>query len=222
MTVVERIQRLVSSGKISAEEGDRLLLANADAPTRVPWWNPFHRFGGGPAALVGLLTAALAVATSRLGVRFDGFLDLHVAPVAPALRTALVDQAVAWCLPAFVFWSYALVFDRRARWIDFLGMTGLSRAALVAVAPFIALLTRGMKLPTPGSTPSPMLAVVALVALTALVAYLTLLYQGFKHATGFHGRRLTLGFAAMALLCEVLSKLALLAFAYASHPTAVR
>ena len=81
-TPADRIGNLVSSGKISAAEGERLLLAiTPSARARSPWqaiFNPFERFGGERAAVVGVVVCALSLGVGRLGAHFNGFMDVHL------------------------------------------------------------------------------------------------------------------------------------------------
>lgn len=93
-TVSERIRALVGNGKLSSAEGERLLGVSGEPVEHMSPWNLFHRFGGGRAALVGLASAAAGIALTRFGVRYDGFLDLHIVPTASPLRTALLEQAL--------------------------------------------------------------------------------------------------------------------------------
>ncbi len=117
MTPADRVRRLIESGSVAPEEGERLLAAMAERPASSPLLNPFERFGGGKAATIGAVisAASIAVATS-LGVRFDGLLDLHFNRAAPpSLRIAIADQIAAWVVPALGFWAYARAFSRHVR-----------------------------------------------------------------------------------------------------------
>lgn len=211
MTFARRVRRLVQSGKVGPEEGESLLAALAERPARSPFWilvNPFDRFGGGPAAGAGLFISVCSLLVARLGVRFDGFLDLHVARWhVPSLGTSLLEQAVAWPLGALLFWSYAQAVTRHVRFLDFIGMCGLARLPLLVAAIPIALLS-----PHTARVPAkltPGLLAVSLVALPCVVWHLTLLYQGFKNASGIRGVKLTGAFVFLVILAELLSKAAL-------------
>ena len=94
MTPVERVRSLVQAGKVAPEEGERLIAALAQQPRRSPVWlliNPFDRFGGGVAATLGVLVCVLSLWTTRLGLHFDGFLDLHA-----SRRTCRLWQSPSW------------------------------------------------------------------------------------------------------------------------------
>ncbi|WP_437624915.1 YIP1 family protein [Sorangium sp. So ce1151] len=206
----ERVRALVRDNVIKPAEGERLLATMAPRPPRRGWrlaLDPFERFGGGVAAAAGLALAGLSVAITRLGVRFDGFLDLHATPDAIPIRTALLEQVVAWPLPALLFWAYARLLRRRVRLIDFLGVTGLARAPLALAALALALLAP--EAPAGAPTLTPGLAALAVAATLCLAWFLTLLYQAFRNASGLRGAALIAGFIGLVLASEILSKVAL-------------
>jgi len=119
----------------------------------------------------------------------------------------VLEQVLAISLPALVFWAYTLLFERRARLVDFLGMTGLARLPLLLVGPPLAWLMAPHAIDPHGKLhASPSLLLILVVGMLALAAHLGLLFQGFKNASGLRGARLGAGFAALVLLCEVASK----------------
>ncbi|WP_438018821.1 YIP1 family protein [Sorangium sp. So ce315] len=207
----ERVRALVRDNVIKPAEGERLLATMSPRPARSGWrlaLDPFERFGGGVAAAAGLAVAALSVAITRLGVRFDGFLDVHATPAAVPLGTALLEQALAWPLPALLFWAYARLLRRRVRIIDFVGVTGLSRAPLLLAGLALGLLAPEAPV---GAVPrlTPGLAAFAVAAMLCLVWFLALLYQAFKNASGLRGAALIAGFIGLVTASEILSKVAL-------------
>jgi hypothetical protein len=211
MTPAQRVRRRVESGSMTAEEGARLLAAMREAPPPsrlATLLDPFERFGGGTAVLLGALIGIASIAAEQLGIRFDGFLDFHLAPGRePALRTAVADQLVGWILPAFGFWAYARALGRRVRAIDFLGMVGLARLPILLGALLVLPLA-------PSSPPSPMqltpaLAVIVVIGLIAATANVTLLYKGFRNASGLTGTRLVAGFVGLVIVLELISRVAL-------------
>ncbi|WP_437336854.1 YIP1 family protein [Sorangium sp. So ce394] len=211
ITPDERVRALVRDHVIEPAEGERLLATMSPRPPRTGWrlaLDPFERFGGEVAAVAGLAVAALSVAITRLGVRFDGFLDLHMAPEVVPTTTALLEQVVVWPLPALLFWAYARLLRCRVRFVDFLGVTGLSRAPLALAAVVLGLLA-----PAPpaagGPALTPAVAAFAVLAALCLAWFLTLLTQGFKNASGLRGAPLIAGLIALVLVSEIVSKVAL-------------
>ncbi|AUX19766.1 hypothetical protein SOCEGT47_002180 [Sorangium cellulosum] len=206
----ERVRALVRDKVINPAEGERLL---ATMTPRAPQrglrlaLDPFERFGGGVAAAAGLAVAALSVAITRLGVRFDGFLDLHTAPHVAPYATAIAEQVLVWPLPALLFFAYARLLGRRVRLIDFLGGTGLSRAPLALAGLVLGLMAP--ELPPGVPTLTPELAVFAVVAALCLAWFLALLYHAFKSASGLRGPALIAGFIGLVLASEIASKVAL-------------
>jgi hypothetical protein len=211
VTPADRVRRLVASGDVGPEEGARLLSALQEVKQRSPLatlLDPFERFGGGVAAVAGLALALAGFGVSRLGVRFDGFLDMHVSrTVVPSLQVALVDQLASWLVPALCFWAYARVLSRSVRLVDFVGMVGLARVPVVVSAVLNVLLLRMVTVDASRFTPG--LLLVAVVGLVFLALHLTLLYRGFKNASGLSGAKLVGGFIGVGLAAEVLSKLVL-------------
>ncbi|WP_437578985.1 YIP1 family protein [Sorangium sp. So ce887] len=206
----ERVRALVRDRVIKPAEGERLLATLSPRPPRTGWrlaLDPFERFGGEAAAVAGLAVAALSVAVTRLGVRFDGFLDLHTAPQVIPYTTALLEQVVVWPLPALLFWAYARLLRCRVRIVDFFGVIGLSRAPLALAAIALGLLAPEPPAGAPRLTPE--LAVSAVLATLCLVWFLTLLTQGFKNASGLRGARLIAGLIGLVLVSEIVSKVAL-------------
>ncbi|MBC8069156.1 MAG: hypothetical protein IAG13_12550 [Deltaproteobacteria bacterium] len=170
--------------------------------------DPFERFGGGTAVVFGAVISIASIAASRLGIRFDGFLDFHVSPShTPALWTSVADQLVGWLLPAACFWAYARVLNRHVRAIDFLGMAGLARLPILIGALATFPLTPP-SLPIPTELTTRMLVVLP-IALACGAANITLLYKGFKNAAGLTGTRLVGGFVGLVVFVEVLSHVAL-------------
>jgi hypothetical protein len=129
--------------------------------------------------------------------------------VVPTIGVALFDQLVAWLLPAAVFFAYARVFSRHARIVDFIGMVGLARVPVLLSSLVTGLLLRDAVADPFRMTPG--LLLVAASGLLFLGLHITLLYTGFKNASGLTGARLVGGFIGMCITAEVLSKLALFA-----------
>src|SRR6185295_358034 len=124
-TPSDRVRALAREGKVDEAQAARLLGAmDGTPPARrsavALLWNPFDRFGGEAAAIAGLVLVALGAVAERFGVRYDGFLDLHVAKVVASPRTIAVDAFAAWVLPALVLWGYTFAVARRGRIVDFL------------------------------------------------------------------------------------------------------
>jgi len=211
-TPSDRVRALAREGKVDEAQAARLLGAMEDKPAErrggvALLWNPFDRFGGEAAAIAGLVLVGLGAIAERFGVRYDGFLDLHVARTVASPRTIAVDAFAAWVLPALVLWGYTFAVARRGRIVDFFGVTGLARLPqVVAAAPLAALVP---SIDPQVKTMTPSLAVMIVVALACVGWNITLLYNGFKNASGLRGSKLVAGFIAMLVVSEVLSKIAL-------------
>lgn len=203
----ERIQSLQQSGVVGAGQADALLGAVGVA--RVPGWkivvDPFARHGGGRAAAAGVALAIAGLAASRLGLRFDGFLDAHLSGAAPTWRRALADQLVAFPLSAAVFWGVARVAGGRGRLVDALGVVGLGRLPVL-----LAGLSAWAAMPASrAELTGARLILVVVPALLMLCWSIVLLYAGHANASGLRGLRLGLSLVAAIVAAEVLSKVAL-------------
>jgi hypothetical protein len=218
-TPAERIRDLAAKGALPPEQAEDLLsaLSPADAKRRRSLLiDPLERVPAERLALVGLAAVLVGMGLERFGLRFDGFLDLHVshAPWPPLL--SLVTAACAWPLGALLLWLVARAAGRQGRFIDFLGLVGVARVPLVVSAIPIALLASLSPLPafTPGQPPQFSLAFVAiaLLAVAGVSWRMVILYRGFVTASGLRGPRRVGAFVVALLLAEVASKVVLARF----------
>lgn len=201
----ERVRALVASGAISPEEGRKLIAALAPPSAHPPSTmallvNPFERFGGPLAAAVGGVVAVLGGAVERLGVRYNGLLDLHTASRTPTLAECAADQLASFVLPTFIAWCIALVAGRQARLVDLVGAVGVARAPYL-----VAGLVTGLLAPGNGEPHGVLLWTIVSLVLGALAWMITLLFQGFRNATGLAGRPCTVAFVAFIVLSEIAS-----------------
>lgn len=201
----ERVQKLARERNISPADAERLLAAlGAPAPVR-PGRNPFERWRGEHTLIAGGVVALAGLATSRLGVRYDGALDLHVTGGPVAVLTAVVDQLVAFPLTALVVWAVARALSSRTRLVDVAGAVGIARAPLVVIAPLVALLAPAVVAIPPA--PSARLVAVALLGAVGLGAQLFALVLGVRAASGLRSGRLAAAVAGGVVAAEVLTKL---------------
>ena len=215
-----KVLNMVAEGKVSSDEGDKLLAAmeNEKRFSARLLVDPFFRLKAIQGILIGLLVALGGVAVALWGnLRFDGFLDMHILNRVVPLRLAIGDQVVAWLIGALVLWLVALIFARDSRFIDFLAGLGIARAAqTLGGAGIMGLpidwesvtrLTRNASTINPeGLLP---LIPLIIIALAAIIWFMTLLFYAFKHATGLKGATLKRAFILGVIAAEVVSKLAL-------------
>jgi hypothetical protein len=201
----ERIKEIARARAIPESEAAELLAAVR--PKTSGKRSLFDRWSGEVTSIAGVVVALAGVATSRLGVRYDGALDLHIVPPPVALRAAIVDQVVAVGLTAVIMWAVARAFARNVRVVDVLGAVGVSRLPAVVASVPLALLVP--LVPMPPGKPNAAVFVVALVALFAVGLQVYLLVLGFRTATGLRGGRLAKAFVAALVAAEILAKLAL-------------
>lgn len=157
-----------------------------------------------------LVAAAVVagIAVSRLGVRFDGSLDLHIIHGAVPFGTALADQGVAVVLPAGIAWAIARIVRARPDPATLFVAVGVIRVPAVVAAPLLLAATPA----SPGPFPlqlNPTLLTVAAIALALIAWQVTLLVFGIRSATGLGGGRLAGAVIALVVSAELLSKLVL-------------
>lgn len=220
MTLAEqRIHDMIDSGKITAEEGARLLDA-----LRRPWtWRvlyaPLDVLSTRTALLVGLLITVLGVGVGLAGIRFDGALDTHIAGHVTA-RVALADAVIALGSMTLVMWVAGLVVARKGRAIDHLAAVALARAPNVLCGALLLLVGHAFSAQLAAMMHNPFdpkAAVfglmIAVVTLPFIVWFFVLLYQGYKTASGLKGAALVVSFIVAVIVAEVLSKIVLVRLA---------
>ena len=206
----ERIKQLARAQSMDQADAERLLDAVRPpaGERRSVLSNPFDRWSGETTSLIGALVALAGLTTSRLGVRYDGALDLHVSPVAVPSGVAVLDQLLAVALTSLVMWGVARTVSR-ARFIDVLGAVGLSRAPAVLVAVPLALLIPLIPHDDYTKTNLPLVLAIALLGLAGVVAQVWILVLGFRTATGARGGRLASALIGGLSAAELLVKLVL-------------
>jgi len=142
--VSEKIMDLVKEGRISPEEGAQLL--SAMGPSKGGLWQmlffPFERLSLKTTVGIAFVVASCSMALSRLSIRFDGALDLHV-NIAPVIwKVAFMEQVVAWPLTAISLWALAKSFQRQTRLSDFMAFVGAARLPLLLAAVSLVLVVQ--------------------------------------------------------------------------------
>ncbi|PTL79542.1 YIP1 family protein [Vitiosangium sp. GDMCC 1.1324] len=204
----EQILEMVASGKLTAAEGDQL-LASIGQPRPSVWrwmFDPLSCLRTRMALAVSAAFAAVSLGLTRLGLRFDGALDVHANAGVLSWPVALAEVALVWPVTAAVFWAVARLLGRRtARWVDVLGAVGLARVPLVLSGVVVAVLA-------PAESPrelSPQVIALAILSLPLIGWSIAALVLGFRTATGLKGARWVSGFLVALIVAEVLSKVVL-------------
>ena len=220
----QRILKLLQDGQITKEESETLrrsLKPKSAAFTRfvTVLLNPFDRISGWPAAMLGLLVAAMTSLIAREGkIHFPGFLDLQAATpdlyFSKLTWLSLVSQNL---INAIVFALISLMIclalrQKALRIQDFLGNAMLARFPYL----FATLAITGITLAHPEIfttdveqlrtqvSYAPMILLI-LTSLLALAWQLTVYYQAFKVSSGLKSKRLWLGFTSAIILSEILT-----------------
>ena len=173
-------------------------------------FNPFDQFSTQAlwAAAVSVTLASFAVA--RMGVRFDGTLDLHPITSATPWNFAVLDAASAILVTSIVFWIASLFIARQGRLSDFVLSVSSARLpnvltgalALWLLPPADVLLAEA----TAGIINFRVLTVALFLLMPGFVWFVTWLYTAFKTSSGLKGLRLGITFAVALIASEIASK----------------
>lgn len=210
-TAEERILELAKKHAIGDAEAAQLLDAVGSARPApglsALLQNPFERFGGEATSVVGLVVAALGVLATRFHVRFDGAFDVHTHGEAVTLLQAVLDQVLAFPFTALVFWLLARVHASGTRYVDVLGVVGVSRAPSTLAALLLGVVV--------GADVGPgklTMGFIVAVCLAALGLQFYWLYRGVSTARGRRDGRTVVVFVTAIIASEILSKLVLQAY----------
>ncbi|HUT77547.1 MAG TPA: hypothetical protein VM285_07665 [Polyangia bacterium] len=216
-----KVLDMVEQGRISPAEGGALLTAmeGRKGPGFGLLLDPHERLGTVPALAIG---AAVAVASAgvavSMGVRFDGFMDIHTGGGQVLPLAAAIDQLVAWPVSALLLWLCALPFTRQARYIDFLAALGVARVIQLVAGLALAPLSPGEdELLRMAQNPVAALHGIAgmlpmiIVALALVSWFVAALVFAFRHASGLRRGRLAGAFVLALFVTEAASKAILFA-----------
>jgi hypothetical protein len=222
----ERVLAMARAGTISQEEADRLLAAlhvsRGERPSRISFLiQPMDVLSPRAASTVAIAITLASLIVARLGVRYDGALDLHRVTGTPPWPIILFDAANAVILTGAVLWLVARLFAARVRFVDFVMTVALARlaqvcAGLMAVVaiPNPEAMMRAVLDAVTNKTPVDITILLGGIVLLPFFAwFLSLLYFGFRTSSGLSPARTAVALAAGLVAAEVLSKLALAAFA---------
>jgi hypothetical protein len=216
-----KVLDMVEQGKISSDEGDSLLSA-MNNEKRIGFkilFNPYEHVGTLPGIIVGLVVAVASVgAAMYLNVRYDGFMDIHMAASPVAVGTAMIDQLIAWPVSALILWLIALPFARKSRFVDFLAVLGIARVlqliaglTLPPLTPDLEVMSRIASDPTSATGEIVGMIPMIIVAMVLISWFIATLIFAFRHASGLRGRRLVIALIIGIFVTEAASKIILLA-----------
>lgn len=169
--------------------------------------NPFKYIAGGKALIWGLTAMLITAFTARYSnARFDGAIDMHVAP-GGTWTLHLLEPLIDWACVVFTFFlAGRIVSASRVRLIDIAGTTALSRAPLILVA-LVTFLQRDEVKSINDLTAA--FWIVALISLGAIVWMVILLYHAFTVSANLKGTKAAVSFTIALIAAEILSKVAL-------------
>lgn len=215
-----KVLDMVEQGKITSEEGDKLLSAmNGKKGFGFrSLFDPYERIGTTTSLIVGVFVAMASLGVAKyFDVRFDGFMDLHMGIGDVSIATAAIDQAIAWPVSALILWLVALPFARKSRFVDFLGAVGVARVLQLVAGLALPPLTPDAKV-LEGMAADPMSALgeitgmipMIIVAVVLISWFIATMVFAFRHASGLRRGKLALAFVIAILVTETLTKVALL------------
>jgi len=210
----QRVLAMVRAGTITREEGDRLIDALRLQPRPARWkmlFNPFDQLSTLALWASAAIVTIGSFAVARMGVRFDGSLDLHPIPVATPWFFAALDAASAILVTAIVFWIASLIVARQGRLLDFVLSVSAARLPNVLMGALIPLLLPPADVmlaeATAGIVNFRVLAVSLAILTPGLVWFITWLFAAFKTSSGLKGLRLGITFPVALITSEIASKI---------------
>lgn len=206
------ILEMLAEKKINPEEAEQLLGAIRPARSRVGDWlfRPLERLQTRTAVAIAISTGLLQLLVSRLQIRFDGALDVHLSTAVVPLPTALLDLVLAWLLVAAIFWGAARLVAKQGRLVDFVAAVGVARIPLIVAGAITGVARPGIEGALAGE-PSAGLIVFSLVSLLFVAWFVALLVTGLRTASGLRGMKLGLT-AAISIVVAELGTMLLLRF----------
>lgn len=218
----EHVAAMVRAGTISEAEGQRLLGAlrsrRRDLPGIQALYRPMDYLSTRGMWIAAIAITAATLLVARLGIRFDGALDLHQVIGTPRWSTALLDVANDILVTGGVLWLAGLAMTRGVRVVDVVLAVAIARVAMVfgAIAAWLVLpdprVVREalMASLTKNAPMDPSLMFASLLLPPFFIWYLVLLYQGFRTSTGLQGPRAGVAFAIGIVAAEAVTKVVLM------------
>jgi hypothetical protein len=173
-------------------------------------FDPFGRASRKLGALIAAFVMVAGVVIARMGVRFDGFLDVHLTGRAVPVGVAVLDQLVAVPLGVCVGWVVARLFRAEANIFDLLCAVAIARIPPLVGAPLLAALVPDpRRIVAEALAASPVALLLGALALPMIAWQVTLLVFGVRHATRLRSGRLAGAVVTLIVAAELLSKIVL-------------
>jgi hypothetical protein len=208
----QRVLEMVRAGTITREEGGRLIDALQTKPAR--WkmiYNPFDQVSTQMLWAAAIVVTAASFAVARLGVRFDGTLDLHPIAMPVPWRFALLDAASAIGVTTLVFWLVSLIVARQGRLLDFVLCISAARLPNVLLGVLIPSLLPPSDVllaeATAGIVNIRVLVISLALMMPGLIWLITWLFTAFKTSSGLKGVSLGIAFPVALIVSEIGSKI---------------
>lgn len=213
-----RIDELLSSGRISAEDHRVLMAALENRKSgfqmALSWiFSPFENLSTHQALLVGAVAVLLLSIFGELAqIYFPGALDVQVAQEGKRVYSfldLLIQNLIAVFSLSVVFCAIALVFKQKnLRFIDFLSYISFSRYpyALFVILMFILGTINPAFLPRTSEIKGVFeILVLACLSIPMLIWQMVILFKAMKSASGFKGKILWFSFIFGVVIAEIAS-----------------
>lgn len=204
-----RILDMLASKKISAREADELLSA-LRRPTRILSWfyHPHATLNTKWSLMASLVAAAVAMGLSRVGIVFDGVLDLHRISEPHSWFLTVLETLVAWPMFALCLMFAAKTLGSRGRFVDFFVTVGVARLPLVLGGVLLAFFVEDMPNDPEVVRELPMGIVILLssIMIPVLFGFVMWLWQGFALASGRRDGKAVAVFVVTIVVSEIASK----------------
>jgi hypothetical protein len=191
--------------------------------------NPFERFAGLPALLIGLAIIILTAGVASFGsIHLDGVLDFHVKGPTPelsgppvSLALCLAEGVINWLVISVLLYLCGLIFSKsRIRMVDVFGTQALARFPFLIACVFTFFLfsdkimeymnykmTHKGEPVEIGALDILSFLIMALVSIATIIWLIFWMYRAYSVSCNIKGTKSIVTFTVTLLLAEVISKL---------------
>lgn len=169
--------------------------------------NPFTRFAGWQAFVIGLVLVLLSGGIGGMNrVWFDGVLDMHIGGKGPAWL-GLVMLGIDLVSIVLVMSVAAIILAKKFRFIDILGTMTLARGPMLLLSIAGLFIDVSVYDVPGGRMPTSSLIIMSILSTIMIIWHITLIYNALRVSANLKGAKLATTVIIGILAAEILSKL---------------